>query len=73
MLDYFDSVIDGIEYLLAVGAIIGILGLLIALAGLICSGDSGLRLMFLKILVFSIILLVVCGGPAVGIKYFRIH
>lgn len=69
--DYFDAVAEGIEFLIAVGSIIGLLGLLLGIIGVITSGPF-LRHKMIKVVVFSMILLCVCGLYT-GMKYFRIR
>ena len=72
LMDYFDQVIDGIEFLLAFGSIMGLLGLLIGLIGLIW-GHKKSKVAFLKVFIISAVILAFCGGYQRGIKYFRIH
>ncbi|MFX1277700.1 MAG: hypothetical protein ACFFAH_08115 [Promethearchaeota archaeon] len=69
---YFDSVADGIEFLLALGSIIGLLGLIMGLIFFIF-GSGKYRGKMLGVIIFSIILLAFCGGFGRGLKYFRIH
>ena len=68
---YFDQVGDGIEFLIAVGSMMGILMLIIGLLGVTLSSKRQ-RKEFLSLLLIGIILLAVCG-PTFGIRYFRIH
>ncbi len=70
MSDYFESVADAIEFLIAVGSILGFLGLIIGILGLMYSGPF-YRHKMIGVIVFSIILLAVCGLYT-GLKYFRI-
>ena len=72
LLDYFDSVIDGIEFLIALGSIIGLLGAILGLIGFI-AGKSKYRLAYTKLLIISLILLGLCGGFGRGLKYFHVH
>ena len=55
-LSYFDSVADGIEFLLALGSIIGLLGLIMGLIFFIF-GSGKYRGKMLGVIIFSIILL----------------
>ena len=71
-LDYFERVGQGIEFLLAFGSVMGLLGLIFGIVGLIFGGPR-LRLKMLGVIIFSIVLLGFCGGYSRGIKYFRIH
>ena len=68
--EYFESVIEGIEYLIALGSIMGLLGLIIGMLILIWGGQR-YRDKMIGVIVTSIILLAVCGLNT-GIKYFRI-
>ena len=70
--DYFNSVIDGIEFLMALGSIIGLLGVIIGLIGLIWGGKK-VHLIFIYLFIFSVILLAFCGGYGRGLKYFHVH
>ncbi len=70
--DYFEKVLDGVEFILACGSVIGLLTLIFGIIGFIFT-DSRFKLKMLGVIVFSIILLAFCGGPGRGIKYFRIH
>ena len=69
--NYFDQVGDGIEFLIAVGSMMGILMLIIGLLGVTLSSKRQ-RKEFFSLLIIGIILLAVCG-PTFGIRYFRIH
>ena len=71
-LDYFERVGEGIEFILAFGSVMGLLGLIFGLVGFIFGGPR-VRLKFLGIIIFSFVILGFCGGPGRGIKYFRIH
>ena len=68
--DYFESVLEGIEYLIALGSILGLLGLIIGMFLLIWGGQR-YRYKMIGVIVASFILLGVCG-LSTGIKYFRI-
>jgi len=69
---YFDSIGEGVEYLLALGAIIGLLGLMFGIIFFIF-GSSRYRSKMIVLIIVSIILLSLCGGYARGVKYFRLH
>ena len=68
--DYFESVLEGIEYLIALGSILGLLGFIIGMLILIWGGQR-YRDKMIGVIVASIVLLAVCGFNT-GIKYFRI-
>jgi hypothetical protein len=68
--DYFEEVLGGIEYLIALGSILGLLGFLIGMICLIWGGQRYQSKM-IGVIVASIVLLAVCGLNT-GIKYFRI-
>jgi len=68
--DYFEEVLGGIEYLIALGSIMGLLGFLIGMILLIWGGNR-YRYKMIGVIVASIVLLAVCGLNT-GIKYFRI-
>ena len=70
MSDYFEAVGDAIEFLIAVGSILGFLGLIVGILGLMYSGPF-YRHKMIGVIVCSIILLAVCGLYT-GLKYFRI-
>ena len=72
LFDYFNDVANGIEFLIAFGSIVGLIGVLIGILGVVLS-DSRIRVMFAKVLIVSFILLLICGGTATGVKYFHIH
>jgi len=68
--DYIDQLIDGIEFLIALGSIIGLLGLIVGFIFLIW-GSSRMRGRMIGVLIFSMILLGVCGFNT-GLIYFRV-
>ena len=70
LFDYFESVLEGVEFLIAVGSIVGLLGIFIGLIFLIW-GSSRMRYKMVGVIVVSFVLLGICG-PNTGIKYFRI-
>ncbi|MFX0034256.1 MAG: hypothetical protein ACFE9I_01285 [Candidatus Hermodarchaeota archaeon] len=69
--DYFDGIGGGIEFLMALGSIIGLLGLIVGILGWLFLGQFQ-RHKMISVIVVSIILLTVCGLHT-GIKYFRIY
>ena len=68
--DYFEDVLEGVEYLIALGSIMGLLGLIIGMILLIWGGQR-YRSKMIGVIGASFILLGVCG-LSTGIKYFRI-
>ena len=71
MFDYFDGIGDAIEFLTAVGSIVGFLGLMVGILGWMFFSRRG-RHRMIGIIVVSLVLLVVCGFDT-GIRYFRIY
>lgn len=70
ILSYFDGVADGIEYLIALGSIIGLLGFIVSLFFLLISSSKS-RNKFLVSMIVCIVLLAVCGIQT-GIQYFHL-
>ncbi len=68
--DYFEGVLEGFEYLIALGSIIGLFGFMLAIIFLIWGGQR-VRNKMIGAIIASLVLLAVCG-PGTGIKYFRI-
>ncbi len=68
--DYFGSFADGIELIIALGSIMGFLGLVIGLLGAMTM-SSRLKAKFYGLMVVSFILLGICGLQT-GVRYFRI-
>jgi len=68
--DYFEDVLEGVEYLIALGSIMGLLGLLFGMILLVWGGQR-YRYKMIGVIVASFVLLAVCGLNT-GIKYFRI-
>ena len=68
--DYFEGVVEGIEYLIALGSIVGLFGFMIGIIFLIWGGQR-YRNKMLGVIIASLVLLAVCGLDT-GIKYFRI-
>jgi len=69
--DYFDGIGEAIEFLMALGSIIGVLGFIVGLLGILFLGQFK-RHKMVGVIVVSIILLAVCGLHT-GIRYFRIY
>ncbi|TES95998.1 MAG: hypothetical protein E3J90_08860 [Promethearchaeota archaeon] len=68
--DYFEGVLEGFEYLIALGSIVGLLWIIIGIIFLI-GGGQRYRNKMIGVIIASIVLLAVCGLDT-GIKYFRI-
>ena len=68
--NYFEDVLEGFEYLIALGSIVGLLGFMLGIIFLIWGGQR-YRNKMLGVIIASIVLLAVCGLDT-GIKYFRI-
>jgi hypothetical protein len=71
ILDYFDMVGDAVEFLIAIGSIIGFLGLIVGILGWMFLGQFQ-RHKMIGVIVVSIILLSICGTHT-GLKYFHIY
>lgn len=69
--DYFDGIAKAIEFLMALGSIIGMLGLIVGILGWLFLGQFQ-RHKMTGVIIVSIILLAICGVHT-GIKYFRIY
>jgi len=67
---YFTSMMSGLEFIRALGSILGILGFIIGLLMLV-SGGRAYKKTGVKLVLICLVLLFVCG-PDTGIKYFRI-
>lgn len=68
--NYFGRMGDAIEFLIAIGSIIGLLGLVLGIVFFIFAG-SKLRWKMLGVIFVSVILVGICGLNT-GLKYFRI-
>jgi len=68
--DYFEDVLEGFEYLIALGSIMGLFGFMIGIIFLIWGGQR-YRTKMIGVIIASIVLLAVCGLDT-GIKYFEI-
>ncbi len=71
MFDFFDVVGEGVEFLIALGSMIGFLGFIVGLLGWMFLGQFQ-RHKMIGVIVVSIILLGVCG-TFTGLKYFHIY
>ncbi|NVM34424.1 MAG: hypothetical protein HWN81_02435 [Candidatus Lokiarchaeota archaeon] len=71
LFDYFDGIAEAIEFLIALGSIIGLLGLIVGILGWLFMGKFQ-RHKMIGVVVVSIILLGVCGLYT-GVRYFRIY
>ncbi|HEC37547.1 MAG TPA: hypothetical protein ENI29_04880 [bacterium] len=69
--DYLEDLGEIIEFLLALGSIMGMLGLVIGLLGWLFLGQFQ-RKKVIGLMIVSVILLMVCGVNT-GIRYFRIY
>jgi hypothetical protein len=70
MFDYFEDVLEGFEFLIALGSLVGLAGVIFGMIFVIWGG-SRLRYKMMGVTVVSLLLLLVCGFST-GIKYFRI-
>ncbi len=70
LFDYFESVLEGVEFLIALGSILALLGLIFGFIFFIW-GKPKMRYRMIGVIVVSFILLGVCGFST-GFKYFRI-
>ncbi|NHJ19628.1 MAG: hypothetical protein EAX91_01705 [Candidatus Lokiarchaeota archaeon] len=70
MFDYFEAVLEGVEFLIALGSLVGLLGFIIGLI-FVLWGSSRRRYKMMGLTLVSLALLVVCGFST-GLKYFRI-
>ena len=68
--DYFDVFEGSIEFLMALGSIVGMLGVIVGLLGWLFLGQFK-RHKMIGVIIISVILLAVCGLNT-GMRYFRI-
>ncbi|MBY9018892.1 MAG: hypothetical protein KGD66_08680 [Candidatus Lokiarchaeota archaeon] len=68
--DYFDDLGTGMEFLIALGSILGMLGLVVGFIVFIWGGGR-LKKQMLGVIIFSIALLAICGLDT-GVNYFHI-
>jgi len=71
MLDFFEVVGEAVEFLIALGSIMGFLGLIIGILGWTFLGQFQ-RHKMIGVIVVSVILLAVCGTHT-GLKYFHVY
>ena len=71
MFDFFSQVGEAIEFLIALGSIIGFLGLIVGVLGWLVLGQFQ-RHKMIGVIIVSVILLAVCGTHT-GMKYFHIY
>jgi len=71
LFDYVESMMEGVELLVALGSIIGLLGLIAGFIGLLVMPRFRRHNMFYVILI-SVILLIICGFHT-GLEYFGIR
>lgn len=71
LFDYFDGFLAGIDFLIALGSLIGLLGLIIGFI-LFTWGGKRIRYHILGVIIFSLVLLAICGVET-GIRYFSIY
>jgi hypothetical protein len=71
ILDFFEQMGEAVEYLIALGSLMGVLGLIVGIIGFISLGQFR-RHQMIGVIVVSIMLLAVCG-TATGFKYFHIR
>ena len=69
--NYIEDLAEIIEFYLALGSIMGMLGLIIGLLGWLFLGQFQ-RQKMIGLIIVSVILLMVCGLNT-GIEYFRIY
>ena len=71
MLDFLEVVGGAVEFLIALGSIMGFLGLIIGILGWTFLGQFQ-RHKMIGVIVVSVILLAVCGTHT-GLKYFHVY
>ena len=64
---YYTKVLEGVEFLIALGSIIGLLALVVGLLMIL----AGYRNQAIKLILISICIIAICGLHT-GTKYFRI-
>ena len=69
--NWFGNISKGIEFLIAVGSIVGLLGFILGIVFFLL-GNSKMRMKMLGIIIVSIILINVCGLYT-GTRYFRLY
>ncbi|MHA1755808.1 MAG: hypothetical protein ACTSVV_03490 [Promethearchaeota archaeon] len=71
ILDYYSRVLDGIEFLVAVGSLVGLFGVIIGII-LFMVSSSRYRPRILFFIIISCLLLIACGW-ATGLRYFHVR
>jgi hypothetical protein len=71
ILSSFSNISEGIEFLIAIGSIVGLLGFILGLVFFLLGG-SRLRMKMLAVILSSLILMNICGIYT-GTKYFRLY
>ncbi|KKN48862.1 hypothetical protein LCGC14_0648670 [marine sediment metagenome] len=69
--DFMDSIVEGVEFLIALGSILGFLLLIVGILGWMFLGQFN-RQKMIGVVVVGIILLNLCGFST-GINYFHIY
>ncbi|MFX1290996.1 MAG: hypothetical protein ACFFAG_08565 [Promethearchaeota archaeon] len=69
--DYFDAVGESFEFLIALGSLIGVLGLIVGILGWLFLGQFQ-RYKMIGVIIVSMVLLALCG-VSTGFKYFHIY
>jgi hypothetical protein len=71
MYDYFDAVAESVQFLIALGSLVGVLGLIVGIIGWFSLGQFQ-RHKMIGVIIASIVLLALCG-VSTGFKYFHIY
>ena len=68
--NFTEEIVEGVEFLIAFGSILGLLGLIVGIIGVIWGGFQ-IRRSMISVVIVSLILLAVCGVNT-GVIYFRV-
>ncbi len=71
LFDYFDAVAESIEFLIALGSLVGSLGLIVGFIGWLFLGQFQ-RHKMIGVIIASVVLLAFCG-VSTGFKYFHVY
>ncbi|MBA7532794.1 hypothetical protein ES705_25024 [subsurface metagenome] len=71
MSNYFDAAAESIEFLIALGSLVGALGLIVGVIGWLFLGQFQ-RHKMIGVIMGSVVLLILCG-TSTGFKYFHIY